>query len=273
MNGSIIHYQRQGAGPTVIAVHGGPGLGLQSFLPELLGLTSSADLVLYDQRGCGLSPLAGGDAGDAEIHISDLEQLYRRLGVDRAILLGHSWGAWLSLAYAQRFPARVRGLVLVCPPPVCAESPEQVHRWFSCLTPEMRRAVGEVSLSTLPPAERLNRRLEIVLPLYFHDERGVQSFLARGIRVADAYDERAVARLMEADLRPGLPHLDMPAVFIAGRHDRRTPPDYAREIAAQMPNAELRIMESVGHFPFLEDPAAFLTHVHQAMERIEREVP
>lgn len=273
MNEAILHYQRQGAGPAVIALHGGPGLGLQSFLPELLGATSCADLILYDQRGCGLSPLAAGDAGDPETHIADLEQLFGQLGLNRAILLGHSWGAWLALAFAQRHPRRVRGLVLVCPPPVCAETPEQVHRWFSCLTPEMRRAVSDISLSTLPPSERLNRRLEIVLPLYFHDERGLKTFLSRGIRISDAYDERAVARLMEPDLRPGLPALNMPTVFIAGRYDRRTPPEYAREIAAQMPNAELHIVDSAGHFPFLEQPAAFLTLLQHAIERIEREDP
>lgn len=268
-----LHFIRYGTGPAVIAVHGGPGLGIQSFLPELRGAESFADLILYDQRGCGASPLGGSDVGDAETHIADLAALMDALHLERAILLGHSWGAWLSLAFAQRFPERVRGLIPVCPPLAWPEPPEAVHRWFALLTPEMRRQVTALSTSTLSPSERLNQRLEVVLPLYFHDARGLETFSSRGIRVSDAYDERAVARLMEADLRPGLAALRMPAIFIAGRHDRRTPPEYASAIAALMPNATTQVIETAGHFPFLETPATFLTLLHTAIDQIKSEAP
>ena len=74
--------------------------------------------VLFDQRGCGRSrPLVSDVDVDLSVNttlhlIGDMERLRGRLGIDRWLLLGLSWGSTLALAYAQRFPEHVSGLVL-----------------------------------------------------------------------------------------------------------------------------------------------------------------
>lgn len=99
-------------GVPVIILHGGPGGGCSPgmrrfFHPDLYRI------VLFDQRGCGRSrPHASVTNNTTWDLISDIERIRNHLNVDRFIVFGGSWGATLSLLYAQEYPNRVRQLVL-----------------------------------------------------------------------------------------------------------------------------------------------------------------
>jgi proline iminopeptidase len=105
-------------GVPVLVVHGGPGSGCstgprRAFDPE------RHRIILFDQRNCGRStPHASDPAADMSLNttehlIRDMEQLRQQLGVPAWMLYGGSWGVTLSLAYAQRHPERVSGMLLV----------------------------------------------------------------------------------------------------------------------------------------------------------------
>jgi proline iminopeptidase len=253
-----LYVERFGSGPPLIAVHGGPGLGLEPFKPALPQLADCAEIILYDQRGCGRS--AGGPPEmlcDIETHVADLEGLRASLGLDRITLLGHSFGAYLALTYALAHPRPVERMILVSPAQATPETPRQLHRWNSLLTPGMRREVAKITMQRMPPEEKANRRLRAVLPLYFHVEEGLRAFLKRDIRVS-TIGELCGGSLMQHDLRPRLRELRMPVVIITGLEDKRTPPQYAADIAQHMPQAQVMEMPETGHFPFLERPEDFL---------------
>ncbi len=104
-------------GVAALYLHGGPGSGCtpgsrRYFDPERFRI------ICLDQRGCGRSrPLASDDGANLRFNttahlIADIEHLRRRLGVDRWIVVGVSWGTTLALAYAQQNPQCVRGIVL-----------------------------------------------------------------------------------------------------------------------------------------------------------------
>jgi proline iminopeptidase len=118
-DGNLVYWETCGNpdGVPALIVHGGPGSGCRpahrgTFDPEKF-LT-----VLFDQRNCGRSkPHASDLAADmsrntTEHLLADMEQLREHLGVDRWLLEGASWGVTLSLAYAERYPQRVTGLLL-----------------------------------------------------------------------------------------------------------------------------------------------------------------
>lgn len=104
-------------GLPALFVHGGPGSGCR---PDQRRFFDPAAYrgVLFDQRGCGRSwPLVANIDVDLSVNttlhlIADMEQLRGRLGIDRWLLFGLSWGSTLALAYAQRFPEHVAGIVL-----------------------------------------------------------------------------------------------------------------------------------------------------------------
>jgi proline iminopeptidase len=99
-------------GTPALFVHGGPGAGCA---PEDRRWFDPRHyrIVLFDQRGTGRSrPLGELRANTTEHLLRDIETLRRHLQIEDWLLFGGSWGATLSLAYAQRHPVRVRGLVL-----------------------------------------------------------------------------------------------------------------------------------------------------------------
>lgn len=119
-DGNLVYWETCGNpdGVPVLVVHGGPGSGCSP------GMRRGWDpqrhrIILFDQRNCGRSrPHASDPAADmsrntTEHLIGDMERLREHLGVRRWLLFGGSWGVTLSLAYAQRHPERVLGMLLV----------------------------------------------------------------------------------------------------------------------------------------------------------------
>ena len=119
-DGNSIYWETCGnpAGVPALIVHGGPGSGCSAWARGALD-PGRYRIILFDQRNCGRStPHASDPAADMSRNttghlIRDMEQLREHLGVDRWLLRGMSWGVTLSLAYAERHPGRVAGLLLV----------------------------------------------------------------------------------------------------------------------------------------------------------------
>jgi pimeloyl-ACP methyl ester carboxylesterase len=109
-----MYYEQSGnpAGVAVVFLHGGPGAGAsavhrQFFDPRFYRI------VVFDQRGAGRStPLGCLDNNTTPHLVADMEVLRRKLGIDKWVVFGGSWGSTLALAYAEHHPERCLGLVL-----------------------------------------------------------------------------------------------------------------------------------------------------------------
>lgn len=118
-DGQHIYWEISGnrAGKPVVFLHGGPGGGTSPAHRRLFD-PAKYRIVLFDQRGCGLSiphasePSANLAANTTWHLVADLERLRTHLGIDRWQVFGGSWGSALALAYAQTHPERVTELVL-----------------------------------------------------------------------------------------------------------------------------------------------------------------
>ncbi|MEM9324070.1 MAG: alpha/beta hydrolase [Bacteroidota bacterium] len=99
---------------TVVFLHGGWGGHHRGLIAATAGLEGEFHFVLYDQRGSIYSPCPD-TLVTFDSHIQDLERLRRELGLRRLSIVGHSMGAVLACAYAERYPDRVRRLTLVSP--------------------------------------------------------------------------------------------------------------------------------------------------------------
>jgi proline iminopeptidase len=119
-DGNLVYWEACGNpdGVPALIVHGGPGGGCspgqrRSFDPDRFRI------ILFDQRNCGRSrPHASDPAADMSLNntgllLADMEQLREHLGVERWLLRGGSWGVTLSLAYAERHPERVSGMLML----------------------------------------------------------------------------------------------------------------------------------------------------------------
>jgi proline iminopeptidase len=112
--GHEVYFEECGnpSGRPVLIIHGGPGGGCNPTMRRYHD-PSRYRIMLFDQRGCGRStPHASLENNTTWDLVADMERLRKVLGVERWQLFGGSWGATLSLAYAQSYPERVTELVL-----------------------------------------------------------------------------------------------------------------------------------------------------------------
>ncbi len=128
--GIELHHFEEGTGTPILVIHGGPGYPPAG--PWRAGALLGKDyrLIYYHQRGCGLSSrpiqrfsgsnmyanmqLANRTLG-LGAQVADIERIRRILGVDKLILMGHSFGALEAALYAAEFPEHVRASIYVAP--------------------------------------------------------------------------------------------------------------------------------------------------------------
>ena len=257
-----------GAGPTVIAVHGGPDFDHEYLRPELDVLASAARLVYYDQRGRGRS--FAGDVPPVTIasEVADLDAVRAAVGANRAVVLGHSWGALVALEYAWAHPERVTSLVLMNPAPVSSEGRESLRAELA-----RRRTATEVarlqSLSRDPDYQRGDHGLDAeYYRIHFRPAvrrtdqlddvvgRLRRAFTEEGVVAARAIESSLYDQTWDLagyDLAARLRGIEVPTLVIASTADI-IPLSVPSDIVRAMPNAGLVVLEDCGHFTYLERP-------------------
>jgi len=109
-----IYWEQSGnpGGVPVVFLHGGPGAGASPTHRRFFD-PAHYRIVIFDQRGAGRSKPLGELTDNTTGHlIGDIEALRQKLGIDRWMVFGGSWGSTLALAYAEAHPERVRALIL-----------------------------------------------------------------------------------------------------------------------------------------------------------------
>ena len=114
-NGHSLYVQDWGnkqATMPIIFLHGGPGSGCSDGQKQYFD-PARQRVIFFDQRGSGLSTPKGSlEHNTTDKLIEDISRVADRIGFDDFVLVGGSWGACLALAYALRYPKRVRAMVL-----------------------------------------------------------------------------------------------------------------------------------------------------------------
>jgi len=248
-----------GTGAPLVALHGGFGLDHSYFRPWLEALP--LQLVLPDLRGCGRSPRDGIETAGFDTLSADLEELRAELGFEKWMVLGHSFGSYVALDYAHRYPDRVGKLILVDGAPAL-DYPDVIGANLTRRgTPEQAALLQKAMIAPLESDEEFRRSWNLILPLYFHgwdpkigaelDQKMVYSApaLFHGFRMLSQFSSL-----------PWLHDLQMPALVMGGRHDWIAPPAQgAQRIARGLSHARLVLFEESGHFPFIEENQRFLS--------------
>lgn len=225
--------------------------------PIFRDLAQDRRVVRYDERGCGLSdwnvPEISFDA-----FVSDLEEVVDAIGLERFPLLGISQGAAVSIEYSVRHPERVSHLILFGGYPVgwrhvATESEVREREAVMVLTqsgwgrsdPTYRRLF---SRTFMPDATR--EELD-----WFDEFQRQTTSPANAVRFLQAFST--------LDVRHRLPEVTVPTLVLHSRGDRRIPVETGRAIAATIPGATFRSIESNGHLLMGREPgsAAFVAAV------------
>ena len=244
-DGASLRYSTAGDGPPVVLIHGF-GLDAAMWEPQWPALRKHHRAIRYDLRGYGGSTLPEG----AYSHVDDLLALLAFLRAQPAHLVGLSMGGRVALQLALQEPAAVRSLTLV-------DSVLDGYRMSDAWSQSWRRIVATAKGGDLPGAKQLWRRHEVFAPARARAEVAapLEAMLARysGWHWLQTDQDRVPAR-PAIEL---LPTLTIPALIVVGALDL---PDFqaiARRLAAEMPQATLRVIAGAGHMANMEAPDQF----------------
>ena len=274
-----IYYELCGnpEGKPVFAIHGGPGSGCtpeyrQYFNPDKFLI------VLHDQRGCGRSmPVNELKENNTQNLVEDIEQLRRKLNLDKILLVGGSWGTTLSLAYAEAYPENVSGMVLkgvflgrgedldnfmfnIIPKffpisnealveAISADSLSLSANNLLCLLqsqdPHIREKYAILYSRNEYKAAILHMKDE-VLDEYFGSEENIEDIYTNALM--EIYYVSNNCFLEEDQLLQEAHKIKhIPTTIINGRYDIICPPYAAYQLHKKLPESKLIIVEKAGH--------------------------
>jgi pimeloyl-ACP methyl ester carboxylesterase len=256
--GPLIAGRRAGAGPAVLLLHGGPGLGFD-YLRDLADeLAQENDVAWYQQRG--LEPSAADGPYTVAADVEDARRVLDALGWERAYVVGHSWGGHLALHVAEAMPERLLGVLAVDPlGPVGDGRWPEFDEEMLRRTPEPVRArareLDELATVGAADDELALEGMRLVWPAYFAEpERAPPMPELRIASRRSAEMGRSILAELPA-LEAGLPQIRVPVGFV---HGSRSPMPLAASTdgAERIPGAWVEVVEGAGHFVWVEAPGA-----------------
>ena len=267
-DGVALRYGLRGDGPPLYACHGGPSNVCDTLARDVAPLEDDFTLVTWDYRGSGRSAAALPATYRFDRLADDLDELRRHLGHDSVPVLAHSMGGFVALHYALRHPAACARLALVATTPCGAPGPMALPALRALGPARTAKAVAVAAWylaawSWRPPSTRRTRAMYAPMAVTQEARPGRRAAVA-GAHPELPVDNDNAPHLLEAmgrlDLRDELAQVTCPTLVLYGARDAVMVAG-GRMLAAGLPQREVRVLDGVGHEPFVEAPAEALAAV------------
>ena len=267
-DGVKIWYTIQGHGtkPPIIVIHGGPGMDSNSLAADFAPLEKNHRLVYYDQRGGGRSTLpADTKLLTIDHHVDDLEALRKQLGIDKVVLIGHSFGPAIAANYAMKYPEHVDRMIFIGPiPPRKGKFFEEFGATMKSRLTDAERArsqelqkeyMGDNVVAACREYWAINtppRLAKSVSPSVVKADFCTAS--PEAIRYGSTKTNPATfGSLGNWDWTAGLKNVTAPVLIIHGEEDA-IPIAMVAEYTTAFPHATLLRVPGAAHFPYDERP-------------------
>ncbi len=234
-----IAYQVEGKGTPVILLHGW-GAEANTFSYVFDRFSDTHQIYALDLPGFGLSEIPP-DAWDASDYARIISIFFEKLNIDKAHLIGHSYGGRISIVLAAEQPEKVDKLILVDSAGIILPRPMTYH--FKISLAKIGRLIRKCGTLGKRLADNIANRV------------GSSDYKKAGPMRA------TMVKSVNQNLRPLLPKIQATTLLIWGENDIDTPISYGKIMQDEIPNAELVILKGAGHFSFLDKPKEFCQSV------------
>jgi proline iminopeptidase len=277
-DGFVLHYRTTGSGRSLLLLSGGPGIDIDYLTPIATELSSSYSTILLEQRGTGRSrpKTLTPENLNLRLLVEDIEALRTSIGADRLLILGHSWGGVLALAYASAHPERVDSIILVASGGIDGSfAPVFMDNILARASMGERRKIQELDAMLGHAAEKQaawTDLLHMLVPYYFFDRELGEKFISAanpGSFHADTSQVLQEDILKNYHVGEELKRLRRPVLILQGHQDPM-PESVAEQTHAIIQGSQLAFLNRCGHFPWLEQPSAFYEQVRSFLEAAQK---
>lgn len=264
--GLRIHYWEAGQGEPVVLVHGASG-NLRDWTFDIAPLLAQKYRVIaVDRPGFGYSERPPEDGSDASVQARILRTATKSIGAERPVVIGHSWGGALSLAWAVDEPDSLRGIV---PVSAVAMPYGGLGRFLS--------AIGLSSVIASLYSEYLkssaaNGGIEKFIARVFRPQSppvGYVDYVGGPLALRDATLDANAKDIEDLPvalrrIAPAYPELKLPVEIVHGMSDFVGHERHAIPLSEVVPQARLTLLPGVGHMAHHAAPAVLM----EAVDRI-----
>ena len=249
-----IHYRKYSGGEEdktpLILIHGAGGSYLH--WPSEIRRMSGESILAIDLPGHGTSPGEGKEVIDA--YASDVIGFMDDLGINQAVITGHSMGSAIAQMLSLDYPERVKALILIG-----TGAKLRVH-------PKLIQFCS--SESTYPEA------VSQVMEWAFNPQADQRLVELAGERMADTSHEVVHKDFLACDafdIRDRVKDINQPMLVICGSEDQMTPVRFSQFLVEELPEAHLEIIPNAGHMVMLELPEIVANLIREFIEELDSE--
>jgi pimeloyl-ACP methyl ester carboxylesterase len=254
-------YRMAGSGPAILLLHG-LGCDSSTWLPVFPTLTRRYTVIAPDLLGHGESakPRADYTLGG---YANGMRDLLTLLGVDKATVVGHSFGGGVAMQFAYQFPERTERMVMLSPGGLGREVSPLLRMitvpgagiaiagaTLPPFRPIVRASLNALSRSRLPHTRDLAEVAKVYTMLC--DPRGREAMRRATSTVVDWRGQ--ILRMTDRAYLTAL----LPVCIVWGRNDDVIPVSHAAVAEATAPGAEVHVFDDCGHFPHRDQPERFV---------------
>ncbi|HEY9499297.1 MAG TPA: alpha/beta hydrolase [Terrimesophilobacter sp.] len=272
INGNLLAVEVLGSpdAPVIITHHGAPGLGSRAEPRASFGrLADEYRVLAFDARGSGQSE--GKGEFSHEQWAADIDGLREWIGAETIVIAGGSYGGFMAMEYATRYPDRVAAVVLR---DTSADNSNGHLARDNALASDRVKIDMEkfdrIDVGQVRDNDDLRDCWREILPLYdfVYDPESVERKVAATPYRYEAHNYAFSVNLPQYDLKPLLPSISVPMLITVGRTDWITPVTCSETIARLVPNSTMVVFEKSGHSPQIEEAEAWTQTVRDFLHRV-----
>lgn len=246
----------------VLLVHG-YGSRLETWTLIQPHLARDRRVVSFDQRGFGKSERPESAYGPA-LHAKDVVELADKLGLEKPVLVGHSYGGGVALRAALDNPGRFSGLVLVDAFALDEQIPAS-FRWAKVpglgefiFATQFKEVVGEKYILAFKDRGR------------FATPESIGEFRNNMVQPGAFFAALHTVRGMDYEgVQERYRTIGLPTLIVWGEDDRVTPLSQGKMLAGSVDNAKLEVLSHCGHVPPWERPQALVMNIQELLARVD----
>lgn len=269
VDGVRLHYIERGQGQPVVLLHGNGTMAKELDVSGVLDLASQTYRVIaFDRPGYGYSDRPRSALWNPFQQAELLHRALERLGIEKPVVVGHSWGTMVAVALALAYPGDVKSLLLMSGyyyPTPRLDVPLSSPTALPVLGDLLRHTVSPLLGRLIWPVMVRKLFAPAGTPARFKDEYPVWMSMRPG-QLRATTEEIAMMIPFATQLSRRYRELDVPTVIMAGEADLHVIPDlHSKRLHRELPHSELILLPGVGHMIQHTAPAEVLWAIDLAV--------